>query len=69
MNETACIVLSILFCFIGYAIWRVANCYRIKTLCPDCGGEMDSDNTKYQYTIEWTCKNCGRSYEQLRDTK
>lgn len=38
-----------------------------KTYCHKCGGEMTADATKYRYTIEWTCQECGDTVEQLRN--
>jgi predicted RNA-binding Zn-ribbon protein involved in translation (DUF1610 family) len=50
-----------------YGAYRYAESRRPKTYCPKCGGEMTFDAAKYRYTVEWTCNECGETFEQLRN--
>lgn len=52
---------------IVYLCYRCYDSRRPKTYCPKCGGEMLPDAQKYRYTIEWTCCECGDTFEQLRN--
>lgn len=51
---------------IGHWLW---DKYRERKYCPKCGGELNADFMKYRHTVEWTCRDCHRSYEVLRSVE
>ena len=67
MNSFFYLIVILVLVGVFYAGYRLFLLLQPKTFCPKCGGEMTPNAQKYRYTIEWTCGECGETFEQLRN--